>query len=168
MSLIPQMVDQVDIPVIAAGGIADGRGFISALTLGASGVQMGTRFVCSEECTAHEKYKKAIINARDRDAVVTGRSTGHPVRNIKNLLTTKIKKMEKKGLTPESIEDYGKGKLRKAVIEGDIKEGSVMAGQISGLIKEIKPVSQIIEDLMKEANDILKETCKSYGVNNYV
>lgn len=157
MTMIPQLVDAIDIPVIAAGGIGDGRGFAAALSLGASGVQMGTRFVCASECTAHEDYKKAILSARDRDAVVTGRSTGHPVRNIKNKLTRQIDKMEKKGLDKEKIEEMGSGKLREAVIEGNIDTGSVMAGQIAGMIDEIKPVSEIIDEIIQETIDVINK-----------
>lgn len=156
MSLIPQIVDAVDIPVIAAGGIADGRGLIASLALGAAGVQLGTRFICSTECTAHENYKQAIINARDRDAVVTGRTTGHPVRNLKNSLTRAMAELEKNGAKKEEIEEYGAGKLRLAVREGDINTGSVMAGQTAGLIKEIKPAKEIIEEIVEQASEVYK------------
>src|SRR5690554_4681466 len=157
MALIPQIVDTVKIPVIAAGGIADGRGFIAAFALGAEGVQMGTRFVASTECTAHEAYKNAIIKAGDRDAVVTGRSTGHPVRNLRNSLTRILDKMEKDGNSSEEIEKIAAGGLRKAAVDGDVDEGSVMAGQIAALINDIKPVREIIEDMVNEAKVILKK-----------
>jgi enoyl-[acyl-carrier protein] reductase II len=157
MALVPQVVDAVDIPVIAAGGIADGRGLAAVLALGAAGAQIGTRFVCSKECTAAQEYKEAIINAKDRDAVVTGRSTGHPVRNLKNSLTRKINKMEKKGIDPKEIEELGSGKLRDAVIDGDINEGSVMAGQVSGMISDIKYVDEIIEDIINETEKAIKK-----------
>jgi len=157
MTLIPQLVDAIDLPVIAAGGIADGRGFAAALSLGASGVQMGTRFVCAEESTAHEDYKKAIISARDRDAVVTGRSTGHPVRNLKNKLTRKIDNMEKGGIDKKEIEEIGSGKLREAVQDGNIETGSVMAGQIAGMINEIKPVKEIIDNIIDETIEIINK-----------
>lgn len=157
MALVPQVVDAVDIPVIAAGGIADGRGLAAVLSLGAAGAQIGTRFVCSKECTASQEFKEAILNARDRDAVVTGRSTGHPVRNLKNALTKKIDKMEKKGADPKEIEELGSGKLRDAVIDGDTKEGSVMAGQISGMISEIKYVKEIIDEIIKETERAIKK-----------
>lgn len=157
MALVPQIVDAVNLPVIAAGGIADGRGLLAVLALGAEGVQMGTRFVSSTECIAHDSYKKAIVNAGDRDAVVTGRSTGHPVRNLKNALTRTMDEMEKKGIAKEELEEYGAGRLRKAVIEGDIEEGSVMAGQIAGLINEIKSAGDIIEDIVMEANTVLEK-----------
>ncbi|MDI3546484.1 MAG: enoyl-[acyl-carrier protein] reductase [Halanaerobiales bacterium] len=156
MALIPQIVDTVEIPVIAAGGIADGRGLVAALALGAKGVQLGTRFVCSKECTAHPNYKEAIIKARDRDAVVTGRSTGHPVRNLKNSLTRQMDNLERKGASREEIEELGAGKLRLAVQEGDIDRGSVMAGQIAGMINDIKPVQEIIDTIIKEAEEVIK------------
>lgn len=155
MTLIPQLVDNVDIPVIAAGGIADGRGLAAALSLGASAVQMGTRFVCCDECTASEKYKQAIIEAGDRDAVVTGKSTGHPVRNLKNKLTKKMNEMEKEGAGIEEIEELGQGKLRDAVRDGKVNEGSVMAGQIAGLINEIKSAEEIILETVNGAIELI-------------
>lgn len=161
MALVPQVVDSVDIPVIAAGGVADGRGLAAVLSLGAAGAQIGTRFVCSEECTASEEFKKAILGARDRDAVVTGRSTGHPVRNLKNKLTKEIDKLESQGVDPKKIEELGSGKLRDAVIDGDVQEGSVMAGQISGMISEIKSVKEIIAEIIEEAE---KTITKSYNL----
>ena len=167
MPLIPQIVDAVDIPVIAAGGIGDGRGLIAALSLGADGVQMGTRFVCSNECRAHKKYKQAIIQAQDRDAVVTGRSTGHPVRNLKNKLTRQINEMENNNAKPEAIEELASNKLRDAVINGNIKNGSVMAGLISGLINEIKPVEDIINDIIVEANNVIKTNNNFFGVDTH-
>jgi len=155
MTMLPQIIDAVEVPVIAAGGIADGRGFAAVLSLGASGVQMGTRFVCSQECTAHENYKQAIMKARDRDAVVTGRSTGHPVRNIKNKLTRKIDNMEKEGIDKEKIEEMGSDKLREAVREGNIDTGSVMAGQIAGMIEDLKPVKEIIDNIINETIEVI-------------
>ena len=157
MSLLPQVVDAVDIPVIAAGGIGDGRGVVAALSLGASGVQMGTRFVCAEECTAHKNYKEAIINAKDRDAIVTARSTGHPVRNLKNKLARKILKMEKEGAPKEEIEELGVGSLRDAVIDGEVDEGTVMAGQISGMVSEVEPAAQIIKSIIDETEKIIEK-----------
>lgn len=154
MTLVPQVVDAVNIPVIAAGGIADGRGFVAALALGAKGVQIGTRFVCTKECIAHENYKRMIVKAGDRDAVVTGRVTGHPVRSIKNKLTKKFIRLEKEGADKETIEKLGIGTLRNAVINGDVENGSVMAGQISGLIKDIKTCKEVIEDIIAEANKV--------------
>ena len=157
MTMIPQLVDAIDVPVIAAGGIGDGRGFAAVLSLGADGVQMGTRFVCSKECTAHKDYKEAIISARDRDAVVTGRSTGHPVRNLKNRLTRKIDNMEKEGVDKETIEEMGSGKLREAAREGNIDTGSVMAGQIAGMVDEILPVEEIINNIISETIEIINK-----------
>lgn len=151
IALVPQVVDAVNIPVIAAGGIADGRGFISAMALGAKGVQLGTIFVCAEECTAHDNYKHAIIKAGDRGTVVTGRMTGHPVRIIKNKLARELEKLESSGGSIEEFERMGVGKLRAAVVEGDADHGSVMAGQISGMVNEIKPARRIIEDIINDA-----------------
>lgn len=155
MALVPQVVDSVNIPVIAAGGIADGRGMLAAFALGAVGVQIGTRFVCSNECHVHENYKQAIINAKDRDAVVTGKLIGAPVRSLKNKLTKEFEKLEEKKASREEFEVFGSGALRKAVIEGDTKLGSVMAGQISGMICDVKPCDEIIEDIIREYNEIL-------------
>lgn len=157
MALVPQVVDAVKIPVIAAGGIADGRGLVSALALGARGVQMGTIFVCASECTAHDNYKKAIIKAGDRGTVVTGKVTGHPVRIIKNKLAREFDKLEKVSASVEEFEKLGSGRLRAAVVDGDADYGSVMAGQIAGLVKEIKPAKNIIEDIINEANEIMRE-----------
>ncbi len=156
IALVPQVVDAVNIPVIAAGGIADGRGFMSALSLGARGVQIGTRFVCTEECIAHDNYKEAIVNAKDRDAIATGRSTGHPVRIIKNKFAKEFLNLEKSGAGLEEIEKFGVGSLRRAAIEGDHTHGSVMAGQISGLINDIKTCKQVIEDILNEAKEVQK------------
>ena len=155
MALLPQVIDAVKIPVIAAGGIADGRGLVSALALGAQGVQMGTIFVCASECTAHENYKKAIIKAGDRGTVVTGKATGHPVRILKNKLAREFEKLEKASAAVEEYEKLGVGRLRAAVVEGDADYGSVMAGQIAGLVKEIKPAKDIIEGIMNEANEVI-------------
>ncbi|SFL06218.1 enoyl-[acyl-carrier-protein] reductase FabK [Halanaerobium salsuginis] len=161
MALVPQVIDAISIPVIAAGGIADGRGLAAALTLGAAGVQMGTRFVCAAECTAAEEFKTAILKARDRDAVVTGRSTGHPVRNLKNTLTKRIAKLEQAGTATPEIEELATGRLRAAVIEGDVTEGSVMAGQIAGLIADILPAAEIIENLIQDAEIVIKNNCNN-------
>lgn len=155
MSLVPQVVDSVNIPVIAAGGIADGRGMLAAFSLGAVGVQIGTRFVCSNECTVHDNYKNAIIGAKDRDAIVTGRMLGAPVRGLKNNLTKEFQKLEENKASREEYELFGLGALRKAVIEGDTKYGSVMAGQIAGMICDIKPCDEIIKDLIREFNENL-------------
>ena len=155
MVLIPQVVDEVKIPVIAAGGIADGRGFLAALSLGAEGVQLGTRFVCSTECVAHDNFKEMILKAKDRSTVVTGRNTGYPARTLKNSFTKEYFEMEKKGATIQELEAFTVGRLKMAVKEGEVVNGSVMAGQISGLIKEIKPCKEIIEDIINEAGKYL-------------
>lgn len=155
MSLVPQVVDTVNIPVIAAGGIGDGRGMHAAFALGADGVQLGTRFVCSKECTVHENYKLAILNAKDRDAVVSGRGTGHPIRCLRNKLTRKFEKLEASGATKEELENLGKGGLKAAAALGDVENGSVMSGQIAGLIKDIKSCEDIIKDLIQEYNSNL-------------
>lgn len=148
MCLVPQIVDAVSVPVIAAGGIVDGRGMVAAFALGAQAVQMGTRFVASVECTAHEDYKKMILRAKDRSAIVTGLTTGHPVRVIENAFSKEYTEMEKRNISSEEMEAYGVGRLRMAVRDGDIKMGSVMAGQVSGMIGDIKPCKQIIHDLV--------------------
>ncbi len=156
MALIPQVVDAVDVPVIAAGGIADGRGMAAAFALGAQAVQMGTRFVLSEECIAHENYKNAVLKAKDRATVMTGLTTGHPVRIIDNSLAHKYKNLEFSGGSKEELEALGAGTLRKAAIEGDVKEGSVMIGQISGMLTDIKPCATIIKDIMTETETVIK------------
>ena len=156
MALIPQVVDAVDVPVIAAGGIADGRGMAAAFALGAQAVQMGTRFVLSEECIAHENYKTAVLKAKDRATVMTGLTTGHPVRIIDNALAHKYKSLEFSGGSKEELENLGAGTLRKAAIEGDVKEGSVMIGQISGMLTDVKPCATIIKDIMTEAETVIK------------
>jgi enoyl-[acyl-carrier protein] reductase II len=156
MALVPQVVQNVKVPVIAAGGIADGHGLAAALALGAQGVQMGTRFVCSEECIAHPSFKERILQAQDRATVVTGESTGHPVRCLENRLTREFRAMEKAGASIEKLEEFGRGKLSLGVIQGNIEEGSLMAGQIAGLIKDIKPVKAIIEDIMAEAEKVME------------
>ncbi len=153
MVLVPQVADAVEIPVVAAGGIADGRGLLAALSLGAEGIQMGTRFLCATECTIHPRVKEAIIKAGDRDTVVTGRTTGHPVRVLNNKLARKFNELEKKAAPVEELEALGVGKLRAAMIDGDISYGSVMSGQIAGLIKEEKRAADIISDIVKQAEE---------------
>lgn len=155
MVLVPQVVDAVKIPVIAAGGIADGRGMVASLAFGAQGVQIGTRFICATECTAHMNYKQAVLKAGDRDAVVTGRSTGHPVRNLRNKLTRRMDELEKQGVSMEEFEHAGRGALRLAVVEGDVEHGSVMAGQTAGMIKKIQPCREIIHEIITEAREIM-------------
>ncbi|MBS4539761.1 enoyl-[Clostridium sp. D2Q-11] len=158
-TIVPQVVDEVDIPVIAAGGIADGRGYVAAVSLGAEGVQIGTRFVCSEECIAHIEYKNKIVNARDRDAIVTGRITGHPVRIIKNKFSKKLINLEKDISNKGEIDRLTIGSYKKAAIDGEIDQGSVMAGQSSGLIKDIKNCKNIIDDIIKESNKVQSYLC---------
>lgn len=155
--LIPQVVDSVNIPVVAAGGIADGRGIAAVSMLGASGVQVGTRFLASEECNIHRNYKDMVIKCRDIDSCVTGRSGGHPVRCIENQLTREIEELEKKGATFEELEAVTIGSLRKAAIDGDLQGGSFMAGQIAGLVNRIMPVREIIEEMFAEYERILTQ-----------
>ena len=166
MALVPQMVDAISIPVIAAGGIADARGFVSALVLGAQGVQMGTVFVCSKECTVHDNYKNAIIKAGDRSTSVSGRTTGHPVRMIKNKLFRELIKLEKRNASIEEFDKVGSGSLKKACIDGDVDMGTVMAGQISGMVKEIKSVKDIINDIIQESNEVMKRASEIIGGKN--
>ena len=155
MTLVPQVVDAVSIPVIAAGGIADGRGFAAAMMLGAEAVQMGTRFVVAEESTVHENYKDRIIKAKDIDSEVTGMSTGHPIRVIRNKMTREYLKLEKEGATLDELEHLTLGALRKAVVEGDVMYGSVMAGQSAGLVKKQETCAEIIADVMNTAQKLL-------------
>jgi enoyl-[acyl-carrier protein] reductase II len=155
MPLLPQVVDVVDVPVIAAGGIADGRGLVAALALGAQGIQMGTRFICTTECTVHENYKRAILKARDRSTITTGHSLGHPVRALKNPMVHEFEELERRGISEEEIIEFGTGKLRRAAIEGDVTNGSVMAGQIAGMINDIVPVKELIERIVAEAEEII-------------
>lgn len=156
MTLVPQIVDAVSIPVIAAGGIADGRGFAAAMVLGAEGVQMGTRFVAAKECIVHENYKKRIIKAKDIDSEVTGRSTGHPIRVLRNQMTREYLKMEQAGATLEELEQLTLGALRSAVVDGDVDNGSVMAGQCAAMVKAEESCAEIIADVMTGAKLIAK------------
>lgn len=149
--LVQQVADAVNIPVIAAGGILDGRGLLAALALGAEGVQMGTRFMCAEECTISPLIKDKIVKARDRATVVTGRSTGHPVRCLENHFTRAIEQYESEGMAAEELEKLGVGKLRSAMVDGDVENGSIMAGQIAGAVSRIEPAAQIIQDIMQTA-----------------
>lgn len=155
MALVPQVVDAVDIPVIAAGGIGDGRGFAAAMMLGAEAVQMGTRFVAAEESIVHQNYKDRIIKAKDIDSQVTGMSTGHPVRSLRNQMTREYLRLEKEGAPFEELEMLTLGSLRKAVQEGDVVNGTVMAGQIAGLVKKQQSCRAIIEEIMEEADKLL-------------
>lgn len=155
MTLVPQIVDAVEVPVIAAGGIGDGRGFAAAMMLGAEAVQMGTRFVVAKESIVHTNYKEKIIKAKDIDSEITGTSTGHPVRQIRNQMTREYLKLEKEGATLEELEYLTLGSLRKAVIDGDTVHGTLMAGQIAGLIKKEQTCKEMIEEMMKEAEGLL-------------
>ena len=157
MTLVPQIVDAVNIPVIAAGGIADGRGFAAARMLGADAVQMGTRFIVSRESIVHEAYKERVLKARDIDSEVTGMSTGHPVRCLRNQMTREYLKLEKEGASFEELELMTLGTLRKAVVEGDVTRGTVMAGQSAGLVKQEQTCSEMIEEIMDQAKKLLKE-----------
>lgn len=158
MTLVPQVADAVSIPVIAAGGIADGRGIAAAFMLGAKGVQMGTHFVVTDECRVHENYKERILKAKDIDTRVTGRSTGHPVRALRNEMTKKYLELENRGASFEELENLTLGGLRKAVVEGDVKNGSVMAGQIAGLVKEKMSCRELIGRLVRETDGLMKGT----------
>ena len=160
MVLVPQIVDAVSIPVIAAGGIADGRGIAAAFMLGAEGVQIGTRFVASREAQVHENYKNCIIKARDIDSRVTGRSTGHPVRALRNQMTKIYLEKEQAGVPFEELELLTLGGLRKAVVDGDVTNGSVMAGQSAAMVKEILSCEEIIQNLTEQAEKLLKGVSK--------
>lgn len=156
MALLPQIVDAVNIPVIAAGGIGDSRGVVATIALGAKGFQVGTRFLVANECTVHENYKKKIIESKDIDSVVTGRSTGHPVRVLRNRLSREYIKLEKEGASIEELETMGIGALKRAVIDGDINNGSVMAGQIAALIKKEQSCEEIIKEFVEDAERLVK------------
>ena len=151
MTLVPQVVDAVKIPVIAAGGIGDGRGLAAAMMLGAEAVQMGTRFIVAKESIVHDNYKKKIISAKDIDSEVTGMSHGHPVRQLRNSMTREYLKLEKEGAPFEELEHLTLGALRKAVVEGDVINGTLMAGQIAGLIHKEQTCKEMIEEIMSEA-----------------
>ncbi len=157
MALLPQVVDAVDIPVIAAGGIGDGRGMAAAFMIGAEAVQIGTRFIVAKESTVSQAYKDRVIAAKDIDSVVTGRSTGHPVRSLRNDMTREYLELEKKNVPFEELEHLTLGALRKAVVEGDVKMGTVMAGQIAGLIKKEQTCSEIINELMSETKHVISD-----------
>lgn len=153
MSLVPQVVEAVNIPVIAAGGIAGGKQFLAALSLGAEGIQVGTKFLVANECTAHENYKKVILKAKDRSTVSTGNYTGHPVRVIENKFAKQILEMEKVGTPKEEIEKLGTGRLRLAVVDGDVENGSVMAGQVAAMVNEPMSTKEILEGFMRELEE---------------
>ena len=155
MALVPQVVDAVNIPVIAAGGIADGRGMAAAFMLGAEAVQIGTRFVIAHECVVHDNYKQQLIKAKDIDSAVTGMSTGHPVRSIRNKMTKEYLRLEKEGADFMELEKLTLGSLRKAVVEGDVVNGTVMAGQIAGLVKKEQSCKEIITEIVTEAEKLM-------------
>ncbi len=156
MALVPQASQALSIPVIAAGGIADGRGVAAAFMLGAQGVQMGTRFLVAHESPAHANYKARVIKASDIDAVVTGRSTGHPVRSLKNKLTREFVKLEKECIDPAELDKLGAGALQSAVVDGNVSEGAVMAGQISGLITKEQSAKEIIEEVWNQTLELIR------------
>ena len=162
MALLPQVVDAVDVPVIGAGGIGDSRGMAAAFALGAQAVQMGSRFVLSEECIAHENYKNLVLKAKDRSTVVTGRSLGHPARIIANKLSRKYEEMEAAGASAGELEKLGAGTLHLATHKGDVENGSVMIGQISGMLDDIKPVKEIIDDIVNGLPSAVAELQKKY------
>lgn len=157
MSLIPQVKDNVNIPIIAAGGIGDARGFVASLALGASGIQIGTVLLASEECPIHQNYKEAVLKAKDTDTVITGRSLNAPVRILKNKMARSYLELEKEAKDRMELEKLTLGGLRRAVFEGDVENGSVMMGQIAGLVKEIRPVKAILEDIYGKVNTVMKE-----------
>ena len=160
MALVPQVVDAVNIPVIAAGGIADGRGMIAAFALGACGVQIGTCLLVADECPIHENYKEAVIKAKDTDTVVTGKSVNTPVRSLKNQMTREYLKLEGHIESREELEKLTLGGLRKAVHDGDVKTGSVMMGQIAGMIQEKKPMQQILNEMMESTEAVYQSLSK--------
>ena len=163
MALVPQVVDAVNIPVIAAGGIADGRGYAAAMMLGAEAVQIGTRFLVANECIVHENYKELVLKAKDIDSVVTSRTTGHPVRTLRNAMTREYLKMEKEGKPFEELEKLTLGSLRRAVFEGDRTTGSFMAGQIAGLVSKEQSAKEIIEEILKEAEEVITDRLKKFN-----
>ena len=156
MCLVPQVVDAVEIPVIAAGGIADGRGIAASFMLGAEGVQLGTRFLAAEECQIHPTYKELVVKAKDTDSIVTGRSTGHPCRNVKTKFSKKLASGEMDGsITPEKFEEITLGSLRKAVQDGNLDEGSFLCGAIAGMVNKIEPAKDMIEEMFGQAEKLL-------------
>ena len=162
MALVPQVIDAVDVPVIAAGGIADGRQVAAAFALGACGIQVGTCLLASVECPIHDNYKQAILKAKDSDTTVTGRSIGGPVRVLKNRMAREYLALEKRGATLEELEHITLGGLRRAVFDGDMERGSVMSGQVAGMLHEIKPLRQIFEELYSGGRAVLEATGKEW------
>ena len=162
MALVPQVIDAVDVPVIAAGGIADGRQMAAALALGASGVQVGTCLLASEECPIHENYKQAVLKAKDSDTTVTGRSIGGPVRVLKNKMAREYLALEKRNATLEELETVTIGGLRRAVLEGDVERGSVMMGQVAGMVHEVRPLRRIFEELVNGGKAVLEQVDREW------
>ncbi len=156
MPLVPQVVDAVRVPVVAAGGLADGRGLAAALALGATGIQMGTRFICTTECTVHPNYKQKILSSGDRATMTTGHSLGHPVRSIKNPLSHEFEELERRGASEQEVIEFGTGRLRSAVVDGDVVHGSVMAGQIVGMINDIVSCRELVERTVAEAEAVIR------------
>ncbi len=163
MALVPQVIDAVDVPVVAAGGIADGRQAAAAFALGACGIQVGTCLLASVECPIHENYKQAILKAKDSDTTVTGRSIGGPVRVLKNKMAREYLALEKRGASLEELEAVTLGGLRRAVLEGDVEHGSVMSGQVAGMLHEIRPLRQIFEELYCGGRAVLEATAKEWA-----
>lgn len=163
MALVPQIVDALRVPVVAAGGIADGRQLAAALCLGADGVQIGTRFICAQECVVHPLYKKAVISAKDRDTTLTGYH-GHFVRVLKNKLTQEFERLTKEGASQAALEELGAGRLRAAAVDGDVQMGSLMAGQVAAMVHEIQPAKDIVEGLVKETRQVLKTRAENLRV----
>jgi enoyl-[acyl-carrier protein] reductase II len=159
ITLVPMVVDVVSVPVVAGGGIADGRGLVAALALGAAGVQMGTRFICSDECIAHPDVKKTIVEASDRATAVAGATIGHPVRALKNRFVREFLDLERQGAVQDELEAFGAGRMKLGLIDGDVKHGSLMAGQVAGMVCDIKPVRQIIDDIVAEATEVMDRIC---------
>ncbi|MHB0858512.1 MAG: nitronate monooxygenase [Anaerolineae bacterium] len=155
MALVPQVVDAVSVPVIAAGGMGDGRGLVAALALGAAGVQMGTRFICTDECIAHPNYKQAIVQANERSTMVTGMSIGHPVRCLRNPMSREFEELEKRGASDQEVIEFGTGRLRLACMEGDVTRGSMMAGQSAGLVHDVMPAAEVLRRMVAQAEATL-------------
>ncbi len=155
MVLVPQVVDAVDIPVLAAGGIADGRGVAAAFMLGAQGVQVGTRFLVADECTVAEPYKELVLKAKDISTRATGRSTGHPVRALKTRFTNEYAKLEAEGADPDKLAEFGTGALRRAAKDGDVERGSFLCGQVAGMVRERQSAADIVDDLVSDGEKVL-------------
>jgi enoyl-[acyl-carrier protein] reductase II len=158
--LVPQVVDAVDVPVIAAGGIADGRGMAAAFAFGAEGVQIGTRFLVAEECQIHANYKELVLGAKDTDTIVTGRFTGHPCRGVKTKFTRSLLELERSGGSPEEFEEKTVGALRKAVVDGSVEDGSFLCGSIAGIVNKEQSAAEIIDDIVKGAKKTFQELSK--------